>query len=338
MPRAALAAIALLSSVPLLWLWRADGPHAGGAEAHWAQILPPALHSRVFCVRGGDTDCYLEMFSEAGASGRDRRAAGYLVAAPGNTYSNALYYFTGIAVLVSTLAGPYLGGEASSATPFWAPDALYGALVLTLAVFSTGWHATNRSFFHYPDLATMECSIAYLIIRVPCSAMQASNLCLALYCLAAAFIFRHKRGWHDARMLHYSCPFAARWRLFHNGNNGNEDLGVTGVCLYAVLPVVYLALPFATQVFVMQNSGSVFAFKLAVSTLAVGWGYRMCERFCLDGNVLMNLACQRTRDGIGPARAVAAAIISPTAVLHWTTGLTLLFAYAGARTLEQKAE
>ena len=44
LPRAALAAIALLSSVPLLWLWRADGPHAGGAGAHWAQILPPALH------------------------------------------------------------------------------------------------------------------------------------------------------------------------------------------------------------------------------------------------------------------------------------------------------
>ena len=60
-------------------------------------------------------------------------------------------------------------------------------------------------------------------------------------------------------------------------------------------------------------------------------GVPMWERFCLDGNVLMNLA----RDGIGPTRTVAAAIISPTAVLHWTTGLTLLFAY-GARTLEQK--
>ena len=34
-------------------------------------------------------------------------------------------------------------------------------------------------------------------------------------------------------------------------------------------------------------------------------------------------------------RTLAAAVVSPTAILHWTTGLTLLFAYAGARTLEQ---
>ena len=107
------------------------------------------------------------------------------------------------------------------------------------------------------------------------------------------------------------------------------------MCLYATLPVIYLALPFGTQVFALRNSGSVVAFKWAVSTLAAGWGYRMCERFCLDGNVLMDLACKHTRDGTGAARTVAAAIVSPTAVLHWTTGLTLLFAYAGARTLEQ---
>ena len=336
--RAVLAVAALLSAAPLLWLWRADGPHDGGADAHWAQILPAALQSRIFGGArggGGDKDCYFEMFSEAGASGAARQAAGYLVAAPGNTYSNLIYYFTGIVVLVSSLAGASLGGSPSRTTPFWAPDALYGALVLALAVFSTGWHATNRPVFHYPDLATMECSIAYLIIRVPCSAARAPGLCLALYCLAAALIFRHKRGWRDARVLHHSCPFAARWRLFHNGTKGNEDLGIAGVCLYATLPVIYLALPFGTQVFALRNSGSVVAFKWAVSTLAAGWGYRMWERFCLDGNVLMDLACKHTRDGTGAARTVVAAIVSPTAVLHWTTGLTLLFAYAGARTLEQ---
>ena len=350
LPRALLALLLLLSAAPLLLLFWLDvrrprragdenskpAAAANAADAAWARVLPAAAHALVFRAPG-DKDCYVQMFSEAGATGSARLAAGYLVAAPGNTYSNLFYWLTGLSVLASTLGGAALGVDPSRATPYWLPDAVYGALVTALAFFSTGWHSTNRPFFHYPDLATMECAIAYLIVRVPCAAAGApAAACLAIYAVVIALIFQHKRRLCDASELHWGCPFAGRWRLFHNGTPGNEDLGVAGVAIYAALPVLYLALPFGTQILALRNSGSVVAHSLAVNALALGWGYRMLERFCLDGNPLMNWILRNTREGTGAARTLCAAIASPTAILHWTTGLTLLFAYAGARTLEQQ--
>jgi len=46
------------------------------------------------------------------------------------------------------------------------------------------------------------------------------------------------------------------------------------------------------------------AHSLAVNALALGWGYRMLERFCLDGNPLMNCVLRNTREGTGTARTV----------------------------------
>ena len=80
--------------------------------------------------------------------------------------------------------------------------------------------------------ATAESGAAAAEIRLHVElAARAPGLCHALYCLAAALIFdfppqaTSERGWRDARVLHHTCPFAARWRLFHNGTKGNEHLG-----------------------------------------------------------------------------------------------------------------
>jgi len=360
LPRPVLARLLLLSAAPLLLLFCLDCRRSGksGADASWARVLPASAHALVF-GGPGDKDCYLQMFSEAGATGAARLVAGHLVAAPGNTYSNLFYWLAGLSVLASSLGGAALGVDPAVASPFWLPDACYGALVTSLAFFSTGWHATNRPAFHYHDLATMECTIAYLIVRVPCVGLVGANgtgasACLALYAVAAALIFRHKWGWREAGQLHWGCPFAGRWRLHLNGTQAQtasphtfklqqnddgaagaasgDDIGMVDVCLYCALPVLYLALPFGTQVLALEDAGSVVAHSLAVNALALGWGYRMWERFCLDGNPLMAWVLKRPQ---GLVRTLGAAIVSPTAILHWTTGLTLLFAYAGARTLEQ---
>ena len=253
-----------------------------------------------------------------------------MASSPGNTYSNVLYLFAGLCVLVSTL-GP---SSAGAGTAFWLPDAIYGAVVVCLAVCSTGWHATNRPFFHYPDLFFMECAILYHIIRVPCTAAASPTGCLVLYLAAIALNGKHKWGWYTAGHLDHACPFAGRYRIFHNGQEGNEDLGVGGICVFAMLPVLYLIIPCATQIFVLGYAGSVAAYSLAINALVVGWSYRMLEQFCLDGCVPMHLVERITPAGTGATRTAMAAVVSPTCWLHLTTGATLLFAYVGGRTLE----
>lgn len=72
-----------------------------------------------------NTRCYDEMFCEP-----MRRA---LVRRPGNTFSNALYLHG--AVLVGCSAG--------RASAFVLADAMFAAMLLLLAVFSTLWHASH---------------------------------------------------------------------------------------------------------------------------------------------------------------------------------------------------
>ena len=101
------------------------------------------------------------------------------VAAPGNTYSNA--YTTSLASRCRFQFGWTVPGGGISATPFWAPDALYGALVLTLAVFSTGWRqplilSLSRPC-HYGG------SIAYLIYE--CHAQRCGRQTSALSCIVS---------------------------------------------------------------------------------------------------------------------------------------------------------
>ena len=315
----------LCSIAPFLALFCLDE----GLGCSWHRVLPSGLHSAIF-KGSGSTACYKKMFCEYSAVGAARARAGRMASAPGNTYSNVLYLFAGVCVLASTL-GP---ASAGAGTAFWLPDAIYGTVVVCLSVCSTGWHATNRPCFHYPDLFFMECAILYHIIRVPCTAVASPTAALGLYLAAIALNGKHKWDWYTAGHLDHACPFAGRYRVFHNGQEGNEDLGVGGICVFAMLPVLYLVIPCAVQIFVLGNAGSVAAYSLAINALVVGWSYRMLEQFCLDGCGPMALIERVTPAGTGATRTAMAAVVSPTCWLHLTTGATLLLAYAGGRTLE----
>ena len=288
--------------------------------------------------RAHGIQCYEEMFCEPTrqplpATGRGPR----LVAHPGNTYSNFLYLFTGIMVL---LAAP--------GTAFWMPDAMFGAMLVLLSVFSVVWHACSGAKTHYPDLWAMESCIVYLILRACCIALLwyrgaagwvAPVVTATVYggLIYAIGLFRLGPG-----LAHLSGPgpfdngllVSGRRRLLNRGRPDNRDLGTGGVCLFLGMPALYFILPTLANVLVTGTVGSLTAATIAGCSLGLGWSLRMFERFVLDGWVPMNAILSAA-----PSlwRTVGAAVVSPTAIFHWCTGVTLLSGYAWVRSIEHVA-
>ncbi|CAM9901755.1 unnamed protein product [Heterosigma akashiwo] len=247
------------------------------------------------------------MFSEAGASSEQRKKDKRLVLCVGNTYSNLIYSFAGTLILMSLVFG---SSNHDTHVPFLWADALFAVMLLILAFCSIGWHATHQPIFHYPDLWSMECVIVYCIIRSVCVALKATGY------------------------LHYSCPFAGRTRLFNGNKEGNARLFVlSGVCAYAALPLLYVLLPAVVLLFFLGNIGSWWALTISMVSLGFGWGYRMWERFCCDASPLVLWVLHHTHPS-SRAQLWLAALVSPTAVLHWSTGITLLFSFAHQKSLD----
>ena len=65
------------------------------------------------------------------------------------------------------------------------------------------------------------------------------------------------------------------------------DIGAGGVCLYGGLPVLYLSLPVGIMGRCLGAAGSPTAMRWLCGSLALGWAYRMLERFCVDGHALL---------------------------------------------------
>jgi len=192
---------------------------------------------------------------------------------------------------------------------------------------------------------------------------QAAPLvCTAVFCAAVAtngqvWWGRLKRGWLDA-----GCPFSGRARLQKQWEGAPSEghwppighLCTQDACLYAALPLIYMVLPVAVQVYALHSLGSFLASTAAAATLVIGWSLRMFERFCLDGWAPMNaiLSLHRLEHKLlgspcpvftakwvahqvtSSVLTTAAGIVSPTAILHAMTGVTLLAGYIHARTLE----
>jgi len=275
-----------------------------------------------------DSDsCYSEMFCEPPRPGR-------LVRHLGNTISNYIYLFTGVVVLLS-----------ASQSNFWAADSVFGVCLLWLGCCSIIWHASNAPKSHYVDLWSMDCCIAYLILRnigmvvlwliKPYSDIGggiANGFCLLLYLYAIYMIMLERCGpglsfCRGKGPLDSRCIWSGRRRL------AAGDMNIAGVCVFWGMPALYMIIPALVQCFAIKASGSIVATTIAGLTLAVGWSYRMVERFCLDGCVPMNLVLQLPASSF---RTVAAAVVSPTAQLHWLTGFTLLFGYAWVRSIDQE--
>jgi hypothetical protein len=317
---------------------------------------------------------YEEMFSEpprvvfvTKGTNRTTVVKPALCCRPGNTYSNLPYLFAAIVVLSSNLNLDEHSSSNSEVLPFFLADVLFGTMLLLLSILSVCWHASNYNSVQYYDLWAMDFCIGYCMVRMICVGLAvplASMLgyaharealaLMGIICLAVAFLILVKSfvDIHTSSFPHgpqmRSCHFAGRRRLVRG------ELDIIGAAVFLGMPVLYILLPTFVQLFVLKDFGSVVLATATAGSLALGWTYRFSERFGLDGNPVMGLLWTRQEAFYGRARkgvlqrssifssifeAMASSILcfllSPTAVLHWATGFTLLFSYAHARSLEQ---
>eukprot|EP00581_Thalassiosira_minuscula_P001736 CAMPEP_0183743586 /NCGR_PEP_ID=MMETSP0737-20130205/65293_1 /TAXON_ID=385413 /ORGANISM="Thalassiosira miniscula, Strain CCMP1093" /LENGTH=432 /DNA_ID=CAMNT_0025979209 /DNA_START=714 /DNA_END=2012 /DNA_ORIENTATION=- len=285
-----------------------------------------------------NTVCYHEMFSEPTRWGRILRR-------PGNTLSNANYLLSSICVLVSTFTG--------KPSVFWTADALFGVMLLILTVSSNIWHASNAPWSQYPDIWSMDCCILYLLVRycslcgykalvtyggmeLALAEQSAGTACLLVFLGILFGLGKLHTTLYRNRYLHGCCLFSGRARLLGKGDvwgQGQIDCHVSTICAFAALPVVYTGIPIAIQVLLIDSFGSVAAANWVVRTLAVGWTYRLWDRWCFDGCLFMRwFSPLEGKQSL--TSTVGSAIFSPTAVLHIFTGFTLLAGYMHCRSVE----
>ena len=93
--------------------------------------------------------------------------------------------------------------------------------------------------------------------------------------------------------------------------------------------------------YLFHTIGSACLARVVNISLVVGWQYRIFERWSLDGCKHMLFLSERilasNKSGNVSASFLCttlAAILSPTAILHVCTGITLLAAYCHVRSLE----
>jgi len=260
-----------------------------------------------------NTLCYDEMFTEPLRNGR-------VIRRPGNALSNLSYFTASLCIL--------------SVSPKPICDVLFGSILMMLFISSFLWHATNAPWVHYLDLWSMDLSIAYLILRSICQFLCSSSyfdlVCTLLYGGFSAHLgrFYYLYATRDEG-LHGASPISVRARLAGTSNvlgKGHIDILVRDACLFIGLPVLYCAIPYF--ILFPYYDFSLTAAKWACRTLIIGWSYRCFERWTLDGCLVMNWAKDRS--------VLASAILSPTSVLHFLTGVTILFGYMALYSLEEK--
>ena len=296
--------------------------------------------------------CYDDMFCEA--SRKDR-----LIRRPGNTLSNFFYLVSAMVVLASS----YSRAFSSEKTIFVSSDATFGIMMLILSISSTIWHGCNASWAHGVDLWSMEAVIIYLPIRmmslgafvILCEhswdPIMASNIasaaCMFLY---LAHILSNGSRWrkkYDHKFWHSHCPFAVRNRLQNSpyvkmkNDDTTNSLSLGQVYMFALMPVSHNIPSWILAKKVYGTFGSVCFVKILNISLALGWVYRMTERWAFDAcrhmkffSEKMEMSKKNEDHRQSFAWMTLAAVLSPTAVLHYCTGITLTAAFCHARSIE----
>lgn len=72
-----------------------------------------------------------------------------------------------------------------------------------------------------------------------------------------------------------------------------------------------------------------------MTSLVVGWTLRVFERFMLDGWLPINMVKPKDGENWTWWRLLLAALFSPTAILHWATGITLLYGFVLVRSIDR---
>lgn len=282
-----------------------------------------------------NTKCYTEMFMEPTRQHR-------LIRRPGNTLSNATYLFAAGCILASSLS--------NRDNSFWMADVLFGVMLLVLFISSVLWHGTNAPWTQYVDLWSMDSCILYLILRNACFGGQRILLkflsddsfqpiggyaCVFFYAWVILRLAKWQFSHFHKGYLHGGCSFSVRNRVMGTSDvwgQGHQDIDMSVICGYAALPVFYAALPTLVNLVLFRSTGSTLAVHWTFRTLVLGWTYRMWERWTLDGNWIVHQVDKRLPPSV--LKTVVMAIVSPTAVLHALTGVTLLAGYMHSKSID----
>ncbi|KAL7452659.1 hypothetical protein ACHAWC_004386 [Mediolabrus comicus] len=264
-----------------------------------------------------DTDnnaCYDDMFCEPSRNDR-------LIRRPGNTLSNFFYLFFAIVVIASSVARAFNEEKKM----FILSDALFGIMLFILSISSTLWHACNCLWSH------ASCLLIYL-----------------------THIILNGRNWmqkHNDQFWHNHCPLAVRNRLpnspyVHNASDTSNKMSLGPIALYevylfALLPVIHNAPSWILAACIFESFGSLCLARILNVSLTVGWVYRMTERWAFDACRHMLLISEKIESAESRGEGLKAfiwrtlaATLSPTAALHYCTGVTIIAAFCHSRSVE----
>eukprot|EP00536_Pseudo-nitzschia_multiseries_P008210 jgi/Psemu1/287646/fgenesh1_pg.205_\ len=161
---------------------------------------------------------------------------------------------------------------------------------------------------------------------------------VTLIAASAIHYFYHVAWKH--RYLHGSCGFSVRRRLSSSSNvwtRGHFPIRTSEVCAFASLPFLLVGIPLVGMQILGDDhafAGSLGAGRITQRTLIIGWSYRLLERWALDGSPCQPSSDNGKNENGSVLGVVTNAVLSPTAILHWMTGVTLLAGYVQARSVE----
>ena len=219
---------------------------------------------------------------------------------------------------------------------------------------------------HTVDLWSMEAVIIYLTIRISALAVYvfiskltdgtliasfvSTTLCLVAFILHIYDNALRWHGKHTSRLWQDFCPFAVRNRLPNSilvvskpdeSRQKLSPMWLSEVYIFALLPVLSNSLNWILIKTTFHTVGSLVLVQILNRSLVFAWTYRLIERWGIDG-CLPVLYCQKKikesnnsgNNLLAILWTAAAALLSPTSVLHFWTGVTLIAAFCHSRTVE----
>jgi len=301
-------------------------------------------------------ECYHTMFGEL------NRGRGRLIRCVGNSYSNFLYLWMSLVIL--------LHYETNIAA-----DTVFGINLFILAISSTAWHGTHIRMVQYIDLWSMENVILYLLIRFPCRLLfdrpEKDLICVTIYSLYSILNAQRHIAFYQNQYLHTIAPIAGRTRLLHmvrkaeeqQQSSSNEEkekenetiteklrilpsidvthhVGILDLCVFSLFPVMKLILLGGLILYVQHNNTHIMDIIPTIPTTVInriirplifGWTYRLLERWIFD---CIPYRSYWSKDNSIFSILLSAAF-SPTAIFHFLTGVCLWNGYLLALYLDQ---
>ena len=265
---------------------------------------------------------YHQMFCEATRHGSAVRH-------PANAWSNLLYVYTAVGILLlaakesgmlsvhtSRLWDPFSPPKYSDVTqrPFQLLDVLFALVLLSMASASFVWHASNCTWIHFVDIGLMNCVIAFFPYRFlvavaarlfGSSEADVSGVGAAGYAGVCALLFFD--------MVRRTETFAAG---FPTGvARASNGLSAVDTALYIGLPGLY---PVPTLLLMANRRkwGHTPSMLACLVALPLAFTGHASEKLVLD------FFCEPT-----------SLLLQPTATFHVFSGVAIAAAYVQARAL-----